>query len=211
MRGGIVKILFLDTSSFFVTIAIVENNSILYIYQDEIKDDMSSKIMPIISEAFSKLAFTISDIDKIMVVNGPGSFTGVRIGVTIAKVLSWSLKKDIITISSLEYLATTPFETKYVIPMIDCRRGNVYAGIYDANLNIIKEECFCACESLRDYFDDSTIVSFNDIENSVKPKLDIIKIIIKHINDKPINSHLVNPNYLKKTEAEERLAEKNND
>lgn len=205
------KILFLDTSSFFVTISILDNDKILYLFQEEINDDMSSKIMPIISNAFDKLAFSIKDIDKIMVVNGPGSFTGVRIGVTIAKVLAWSLKKDIITISSLEYLATTPFNTKYVIPMIDCRRGNVYAGIYDSNLNIVKEESFCSYESLRDYFDDSTIVSFNEFDNSIMPKLDVIKIVNRHINDNSINCHLVKPNYLKKTEAEERLLGINND
>lgn len=205
------KILFLDTSSFFVTISIIEDDNVLYLYQDEIKDDMSSKIMLIISKAFSKLAFTIKGIDKIMVVNGPGSFTGVRIGVTIAKVLSWSLKKDIITISSLEYLATTSCNTKYIIPMIDCRRGNVYAGIYDSDMNTIKEDCFCSYESLREYFEDATIVSFNNIEGSVRPELDIIKIVNKHLNDQSISCHLVKPNYLKKTEAEERLMENKND
>lgn len=205
------KILFLDTSSFFVTVSILDNNKILYLYQDEIKDDMSSKIMPIISEGFSKLSISIKDIDKIMVVNGPGSFTGVRIGVTIAKVLAWSLKKDIITISSLEYLATTPFDTKYIIPMIDCRRGNVYAGIYDSRLNIVKEDSFCPYESLNKYFSESTIVSFNQFDNCITPKLDVLKIVNKHINDISINCHLVKPNYLKKTEAEERLLGINND
>ena len=205
------KILFLDTSSFFVTISIVDNDKILYLYQEEIRDDMSSKIMPIISEGFDKLSITIKDIDKIMVVNGPGSFTGVRIGVTIAKVLAWSLKKDIITISSLEYLATTPFNTKYVIPMIDCRRGNVYAGIYDSNLRSIKEDCFCPYESLKEFFSESTIVSLDTFDNSIRPKLDVLKIINKHINDTPINCHSVKPNYLKKTEAEERLLGNKND
>ena len=90
------KILFLDTSSFFVTVAVIDEDKILSLFQEEISDDMSSKIMPILDESFRRLPFEISDIDKIMVVNGPGSFTGVRIGVTIAKILSWSLKKDVI-------------------------------------------------------------------------------------------------------------------
>ena len=107
------KILFLDTSSFFVSIAIVDNSNILYKYNGIIKDDMSSKIMPLIREGFNSIDFDIKDIDKIMVVNGPGSFTGVRIGVTVAKTIAWSLKKDIITISSLEYLATTNCSTSF--------------------------------------------------------------------------------------------------
>ena len=133
------KILFLDTSSFFVSIAIAEDNNILYKYNGIIKDDMSSRIMPLIREGFNSVNFDIKDIDKIMVVNGPGSFTGIRIGVTVAKIIAWSLKKDIITISSLEYLATTNCSTKYIIPMIDARRGFVYSGVYDSELNVIEK------------------------------------------------------------------------
>ncbi len=203
------KILFLDTSSFFVSVAILEDSNVLYLYQDEIYDDMSSKIMPIIEEGFNKVDFNINDIDKIIVANGPGSFTGVRIGVTIAKVLAWSLKKDIITVSSLELLATTPFNTKYIIPMIDARRGYVYAGVYDNNLNSVLEDQYIKYDDLKDYFDNSTIVSFNELDNATKPIIDVVKVVEKHKNDKGVVSHLVNPNYLKKTEAEEHLEEKN--
>ena len=194
------KILFLDTSSFFVTVSIIDGDNVLYLYQDEINDDMSSKIMPIISEGFDKLAITIKDIDKIIVVNGPGSFTGVRIGVTIAKVLAWSLKKEIVTISSLEFMATTDAGTKYIVPIIDARRGNVFSGIYDKDLNIIKEDKLINLENLKKSIDSNyTIVSYES--NNVK--VDVLKIINKHKNDRSLNPHSVNPNYLKLTEAEE--------
>ena len=205
------KILFLDTSSFFVTVSIIDNNEVVYNYQEEIKDDMSSKILPIIRDGFNSLDFDIKDIDKIMVVNGPGSFTGVRIGVTIAKVIAYSLKKDIIIISSLEYLATTECNSKYIIPMIDARRGYYFAGVYDSDLNVIYKDNYVQMEDLKEYLEKGTIVSLNDIENSIKPKLDIFKIVNKHLNDKPYIPHTVKPNYLKKTEAEEKLMEKKND
>ena len=201
------KILFLDTSSFFVTVSIINNNEVVFNYQEVIKDDMSSQIMPIISNGFNSLDFDIKDIDKIMVVNGPGSFTGVRIGVTIAKVIAYSLKKDIITISSLEYMATTNCTTKYIIPMIDARRGYYYAGVYNASLNPVFNDSYIKYEELEDFFDDGTIVTYSDINNSVKPQLDVIKIVNKHINDQSLNPHNVKPNYLKKTEAEEKLME----
>jgi tRNA threonylcarbamoyladenosine biosynthesis protein TsaB len=205
-----VKILFLDTSSFFVTVSIIEDNIILFNYQNEIRDDMSSKIMPIIREGFNKVSFNIQDIDRIVVVNGPGSFTGVRIGVTIAKVLAWTLKKEIITVSSLELMATTEFDTKYIIPMIDARRGYVYAGVYDNALNIIREDSYIAYNDLSYYFNESTIVSYDALENAKAPKIDIIKVLNKHVNDILLNPHRVNPNYLKKVEAEEKK-EKEND
>ena len=199
------KILFLDTSSFFVTISIIDNNEIVYNFQEEIRDDMSSRIMPIISEGFNSVDFELKDIDKIMVVNGPGSFTGVRIGVTIAKVIAYSLKKNIITISSLEYMATTDCSTKYIIPMIDARRGYYYAGVYDSELNIVLDDVYIKYDELSEYFEDGTIVTYSDMDNSIKPKLDILKIVNKHINDESLNPHTVKPNYLKKTEAEEKL------
>ena len=199
------KILFLDTSSFFVSIAIAEDNNILYKYNGIIKDDMSSRIMPLIREGFNSVNFDIKDIDKIMVVNGPGSFTGIRIGVTVAKIIAWSLKKDIITISSLEYLATTNCSTKYIIPMIDARRGFVYSGVYDSELNVIEKDCYTAIDTFDEYLSLGTIVSNDDISESIKPNYDIIKIINKHINDIPENPHSVKPEYLKLTEAEEKL------
>lgn len=202
------KILFLDTSSFFVTISIINNNEVVYNYQEEIRDDMSSKILPIIREGFNTLDFELKDIDKIMVVNGPGSFTGVRIGVTIAKVMAYSLKKDIITISSLEYLATTECNTEYIIPMIDARRGYYFAGVYDTNLNNIYKDNYIQLADITEYLNNGTIVSLNDIEGSIKPKLDVLKIVNKHIGDRSHNPHMVKPNYLKKTEAEEKLMEK---
>lgn len=205
------KILFLDTSSFFVTVAILDGDKVLYEYKSVINDDMSSKVMPIISDAFTKVSFSIKNIDRIFVVNGPGSFTGVRIGVSIAKTLAWALKKPISTISSLEYLATTPCKTDYIMPMIDARRGYVFAGVYDSDLNKILDDRYVDLSNLKKYFEKGTIVSFNDLDNSITPDLNVQKIINKHINDKPIEAHLVKPNYLKRTEAEERLMEKNND
>ena len=129
------KILFIDTSSFNVTISYIEDNVIKFIFNDEIRDDMSSKIMPIIRDGSIESSIELSDLDRIIVCNGPGSFTGIRIGVTIAKTIAWALKKDIITISTLELYASTSFDTKYIIPMINARRGYVYSGIYDKECN----------------------------------------------------------------------------
>lgn len=203
------KILFIDTSSFFVSVGIIDDDKILKLYQEEVRDDMSSKIMPVISDCFDSVAFSIKDIDKIMVVNGPGSFTGVRIGVTIAKVLAWSLKKDLIAISSLEYLASSSVDTKYIIPMIDARRGYVYGAVYDSNLNPIVEDTYALYESFKGYFSDGTIISLDELDNSIRPSYDILKIVNKHVNDSSSNFYSLKPNYLKKTEAEEKLEHSN--
>lgn len=198
------KILLIDTSTSFVTVSIVEGDKVLYFFHNQILNDMSSKIIPIIDNAFSKVDFKLSDIDKILVSNGPGSFTGVRIGVTVAKTIAWALKKDIIPFSSLELIGTTHTKKEYIIPMIDARRGNVFAGVYDTNLNVIMEDKLINLDELvKNLNYDYEIVSYDDINESIKPNIDILKIVNKHKNDIGINPHSLNPNYLKLTEAEE--------
>ena len=192
--------LLIDTSLKYPTVSIVEDDKILYLFHEEINSDMSSKIMPIIDEGFKSINKSIDDIDKIFVINGPGSFTGIRIGVTIGKTIAWALKKDIVTISSLEFMATTKVDTNYIVPIIDARRGNVFAGIYDKDLNIIKDDKLINFEELKKSIDSNyTIVSY-DLNNV---DIDVLKIINKYKDDKSINPHSVNPNYLKLTEAEE--------
>ena len=192
--------LLIDTSLKYPTVSIVEDDKILYLFHEEINSDMSSKIMPIIDEGFKSINKSIDDIDKLFVINGPGSFTGIRIGVTIGKTIAWALKKDIVTISSLEFMATTKVDTNYIVPIIDARRGNVFAGIYDKDLNIIKDDKLINFEELKKSIDSNyTIVSY-DLNNV---DIDVLKIINKYKDDKSINPHSVNPNYLKLTEAEE--------
>lgn len=196
--------LFIDTSISYPTISIIKDSEVLFLFNEEIKSDMSSKILPIIDTGIKKSNISLNLIDKIFVVNGPGSFTGVRIGVTIAKTIAWSLKIPVIPISSLEYIATTNTSKKYLVSMIDARRGNVFAGIYDTNLNCIKEDLLInKDELLKNINNDYELVSYDRFEDVIEPNTSVLKIINKHIDDKGVNPHNLKPNYLKLTEAEE--------
>lgn len=199
------KTLFIDTSSFFVNIAITNGDKILTKIQKEIKSDMSSLILPIIRDSFNSVDFELKDLDKIFVVNGPGSFTGIRVGVSIAKTIAWGFNIPIYPVSSLELLATTNTEFDFCIPMIDARRGNVFGAIYNKNLDIVLNEQLISKEELLNNFNSNYLIVSNDFEEYTKPNLDFIKIIKKHEKDIPINPHNLNPRYLKLTEAEEKL------
>ena len=142
------KSLFINTSSFFMSIAILENGIVLYKKEEEFLVDMASKIIPEIELSFENVPFGLTDIDKIFVVNGPGSFTGIRVGVTVAKIIGWAMKKDIIPLSSLELLATTPIASENIISAIDARRGSVFAGVYDKDLNIIMPDQYISLNEL---------------------------------------------------------------
>ena len=197
--------LFIDTSISFPTISLIRDNVVLYEFHEEIKSDMSSKILPIIDEGLKKSNLTLNSINNIFVVTGPGSFTGVRIGVTIAKTIAWALNKKIIPISSLEFMASTKANKDYIISMIDARRGNVFAGIYTNTLDCVMKDTLISVEELlKDKSDNYELLSYDNILNVIKPVPSVIKIINKHINDEGINPHELKPNYLKLTEAEEK-------
>jgi len=199
------KYLFIDTSSNFINIYIIKDNNILVSKSLHTLKDMANSIMPLIRESFNDVGFKVNDIDKIFVTVGPGSFTGVRVGITVAKTISWSLNIPIYPISTLEYLASIDNTTyKKIISIIDARRGNVFAGFYDLNLNRLDTEKLVSYESL-DIADDTMVVSYDGVYDSNVSSVDIIKLINKHLNDISINPHELVPNYLKKTEAEEKL------
>lgn len=198
------KYLFIDSATATLVVAIIIDDKIAYIYNEETGKDMSSRIMLVIEEAFRETNLTPQDIDKIFVSTGPGSFTGIRVGLTVAKTMAWSLNIKIIPVSSLEVIASTP-NNKNNIALIDARRGYVFAGIYDNDLNVIEEDKHILLENINA---DGTYVSYDDFDG-IKPQIDILKVIKKHEQDIGENPHGVNPKYLKLTEAEENLNKKN--
>lgn len=205
--------LFIDTCSSKLIIGLFKDNKLIEKIEKLSNNDLSSQTLPYLDRLLKKNNLNPNDVDKIFVINGPGSFTGIRIGVTIAKMMAWTLNIDIVTMSELELLASTPFKTDYIIPYIDARRNAVYAGIYDKDGNNIMPDCYINIEQLKNSLDSSksyTFVSYDyekvNISNQdLEPNINVEKVITKHIDDVPLNPHSVNPNYLKRTEAEENL------
>lgn len=202
------KSLFINTSTIKTVIAIVINNQIQYLYKKNSSNDLSICLMPIIDEAFRKANMKQNDIDTIFVTNGPGSFTGIRIGLTVAKIMAWGLKIKVIPISSLELMASTKTDKEYIAPLIDARRDYVFAGLYDNKLNSIIDDSYILLDNFKKEVNDKEVfyVSNDEFDFKVNESdYDILKIIDKHKNDDGINPHKLNPNYLKNTEAEEKL------
>ena len=126
------KILYIDTTTSYLYTGLVIDGKLKSEIKEDFGKDLSSKALSKISEMLTNNHLEPVDIDKIMVVNGPGSFTGIRVGVTIAKTYAYSLNKDIVTVSSLEAMAvSSKGETSFKVPLIDARRNYVYAAIFD--------------------------------------------------------------------------------
>lgn len=206
------KTLYIDTSNNFLYSGIVCDNKLLSFIKKDYDKDLSKEALPEIINLFTKANMMPKDLDKIIVVNGPGSFTGIRIGVTIAKIMAWSLNINITPISGLTAMAISSSKDNFKMPLIDARRGYVYGSIYDKDNNAIVNDSYlkltdliAKAQSLS--IADITVITNNDIDINYKKESynpDILKIVKYFENSEGINPHLVNPIYLKKTEAEEK-------
>lgn len=199
------KYLFIDTCTSHLIVSIIIDNKIVSYFNKKIDKGMSNYILPEIEKQLKDNNLEASSIDAIFVSNGPGSFTGIRVGLTISKVYAWSLNIKVIPISSLEVLASTKSD-KNNLALMDARRGYVFLGAYDQNLNNLIEDSYVLYNM--DEYKDYNIISYDEFEGSIEPNIDILKVIKKHENDNGINPHALNPNYLKLTEAEEKLNDK---
>ena len=204
------RYLYIDTSSSFLYTAILEDEKVLSEIKEEYEQSLSKMALPRIVSMFEENNLRPDDIDKIIVVNGPGSFTGIRIGLTIAKVYAWSLNIPITTILSLEAMAISSSKSGFHVPMINARRGYVFTAIYDSSCNEILKPCHIKLTELQEKLkavNNYELISndeFEEIDNINSYSPNFSKIIKKFKDKKKINPHLVNPEYLKLTEAEEK-------
>lgn len=124
-------VLGIDTSNAVLTIALVENDKVLKEITEVTKNDHSKKLMPAIKQLFELTNRNPQQLNRIVVAEGPGSYTGVRIGVTVAKMLAWTLEKELVGVSSIEVIARNIKKDGLIIPLFDARRETVFAGVYD--------------------------------------------------------------------------------
>lgn len=201
--------LFIDTCTEILNAALIKDGIILG--SSTISSSEHSKYtMPEIEKLFKNNNINPKSVNKIMVTNGPGSFTGIRIGVTIAKTYAWACNINVIPISTLKAYALSYDGFDYYIPMIDARRGYVYAGIYNNKYEEVMQDSYISIDKLIEKVNDLNNVlfisnsNFNDIE-TFSTKINLQKIYEYYKDEDGINPHALMPNYLKKTEAEEKF------
>ncbi len=124
------KVLGLDTSTLMTTCGVIDENILLG--ESSLNQDMShsEKLVPMVKEVLDNLKLKVEDIDVFGVSTGPGSFTGLRIGIATIKAFAHIFDKPIVGVSTLEALAFNLPYNDVVVPMIDARRDRVYTGIY---------------------------------------------------------------------------------
>lgn len=125
----------IDTSSLAASVAVAsfdEEGAVHLLYSAYLNDGRthSQKILPMMDAAMTFCNMQFRDMDVFAVMNGPGSFTGLRIGISTMKALADSLDKPIVAVDTLEAMAYSAAYKGWIVPMLDARRGNVYTALF---------------------------------------------------------------------------------
>lgn len=201
--------LFIDTSLANVSISVIKDKEELATISKSIPNMHSVYAVSFVKQVLDIAKIDANLIDEIYVVNGPGSFTGLRIGVTIAKTYGYLIKKDIIPVSTLKMLAISSNTDGVVMSIIPANKSHYYVGVYDNNYNILYDEKFVSKEEVLELANkyEPYMVSVNQdvIGNRKinKVELNIVKIIDYYQDKERVNYYKLAPNYLKLPQAVE--------
>lgn len=208
------KILSLDTSSKNAIVVITEDEEKIIELNNKEEKTHSQKLMPMIDEVFQKSNLSLNDIDLIVCCLGPGSFTGVRIGIATAKAFADCKNIPVVGVNSLEVLAYSLGEEGKICALIDAGHENAYVGYYEiskderGNLQTIQEDLTflnLTDEKLKEIQKQYKIANSSNIGSGIT----IAKIgYTKYQNGKSGNSSILSPVYLRKSQAELALEEK---
>ena len=212
-------ILGIDTSTKICTCSIFDSeNGVIAETSLSVKKNHSNIVMPIIDNLFKISDLTINDIDKIAVAIGPGSFTGVRIALGIAKGLAMALNKPLIAVNELDILeAIASGNENEIIPLIDARKERVYYKYQNtyvddylinliSNFNKNKKYIFVGDGAinykniLKDNLGENAIIL--PMYNSF-PRASILSELA--INKEEANIYTLEPEYISKSRAEKKF------
>lgn len=185
--------LIVDTATKNLYIALVFNDTIITEYLNRESKEHSQNIMPQIKCILDGKNLKPKDLGSIYVGIGPGSYTGVRIGVAVCKMLAYTLDIPLYQFSSL-YAMSSSLEC--ACPYIDARRGNAFCGIFENGKPVLEE-------ALRGLDEFKSLAKYRLVsEDEFCPSWRNIMA-----NSVLVNPHACVPNYLRETEAERNLGE----
>ena len=146
------RLLHIDTSNQPLSVAITEGNEVLAEFNSGMRINHSITMMSQIESLLEYTKLEMKDIEGIVVAKGPGSYTGLRIGVTAAKTLAYTLNIPLYAVSSLAAIAATVRMHEFLlVPVIDARRNHVYAGIYrykGVKLELLEDDTYISIDDL---------------------------------------------------------------
>lgn len=211
------KLLHIDTANQPLSVSVTDGIEVLAEFNSAKKINHSTTLMPNIEMVMNYAGLEMKDLEGIVVSKGPGSYTGLRIGVATAKTLSYTLNIPVYSVSSLMALAATVRMHEFLlVPVIDARRDAVYAGIYQykgVHIETVQEDRYMTIDELNRYLQEQHLpylfigVDALKLEDRLKgptfyciPRSAEMRRLIDL--DHPDDVHQLEPAYLRMTEAE---------
>jgi tRNA threonylcarbamoyladenosine biosynthesis protein TsaB len=157
------KILSFDTTNNLASVAVMNNNELLSYNTTDKSSQQAEKLFFLIDKALSEAKFNLTDIDIVSVTNGPGSFTGVRIGLSSALGMQMGCKAEFIAISNfqaLAWLALQDHPKDHIAVILDARRDQVYLQIFNKNLESLGEAKVVDISSVEGHLPKDVSISF---------------------------------------------------
>jgi tRNA threonylcarbamoyladenosine biosynthesis protein TsaB len=185
--------LYLDTHNDKIVTVLYCDNKIIVKKEVTTKFDHSVSTMPLIIDTLNEANIDVDKLNEILVVNGPGSFTGIRIGVTIAKTLSYTLNIPIKVLSSLLIKAIS-INNSDNINIVEREKNGVFIGTFDYLNNLIGDYKYLSNNEYNELIDKEKYLE--------EIPIDYLKIIEFAKNIQSTNPHSVNPLYVKKIEVQ---------
>lgn len=186
--------LFISTFNELITIGLLKDGKQIDIIEKKSNRNHSEFTVPMIETILKNNNINTNYLNDIIVVNGPGSFTGVRIGVTIAKTLAYTLDISIKTITSLEAFAVSHDSKDNKLVNIADLKGK-YVGYFNKDNEMLTNYIYLNNKEYEKYIEDKSKYIIKD------NKLDLEKIYNYLKNKDSMNPHLVNPIYIKGIDA----------
>lgn len=172
-------ILNIDTAVDVASLCLAKDEAVLSIVKNESQKDHASWLHIAIKDTFEKNNLELRSVDAIAITGGPGSYTGLRIGMATAKGICYALKKPLIGLNTLLVMANAAKKENadLLCPLIDARRMEVFTAIYTKELQIVKEPAAITLNenSFDEYLSDNRTCFFGNGSNK-------FKAIIKHDN-----------------------------
>jgi len=135
------KLVALDTSTEYFCLGISDGEKVLLKERILLERKHSTHLLPILRDGLKRHRLSIQEIDGFIVGLGPGSFTGLRVGISMAKAMAFSLKKPVVGVPTLDCLAeAVPQNGIQIAPLIDAKREQVYAALYERKNGLLHKK-----------------------------------------------------------------------
>ncbi len=225
------KVVGIETSGLIGSVAVCDGNTVVGKQTFGKASNHGKEIVSSLETVFNEVRWKPDDIDLIAVSIGPGSYTGLRIGVTCAKTLAYGLAKPVINVPTLDVLAKNiKVDAKHICPVIDAKRKRVYACIYDRNNSKnkrITDYLIITPDELKDILPESTLIFgdgvapykeifaqmkvtiIEDEKPGIAEAVDVARLgLERYEQGERCEINALVPIYLRKSEAEEKLQER---